>query len=156
MVDAIRIERLSAHPKAIPTLARWFEAEWPAWYGPGGRGSAADDLWNYAGLEELPRGVVAFINGRVCGTAALKADSIASHAHLSPWAAAALVEPSKRGRGIGALLVAAVEREALSMGYSRIYCATSTSRSLLERGRWELLENINHEGINLGIYAKTL
>jgi GNAT superfamily N-acetyltransferase len=156
MIDAVRIDRLSSCPDVIPILVRWFESEWPAWYGPDGRGSALNDLRSYAGPEGLPRGVVAFVNEVVCGTATLKADSIASCAHLSPWAAAALVEPSKRRRGIGAFLLAAIEREALSMGFSRIYCGTSTSRSLLERTGWEFLEDISHEGECVGIYTKAL
>ncbi|MGH8607612.1 MAG: GNAT family N-acetyltransferase [Gammaproteobacteria bacterium] len=53
---------------------------------------------------------MALRHGRVCGIAALKAESIASHRHLSPWAAAGLVKPSERGRGIGAQLLAALER----------------------------------------------
>jgi N-acetylglutamate synthase-like GNAT family acetyltransferase len=104
----------------------------------------------------LPRAVVAFADGEVCGVAALKRDSIASHAHLTPWAAAALVAPLRRGRGIGARLIAALEEEARGLGYTRIYCGTSTARSLLMRCGWELLEEITHEGESLGVYSKAL
>ena len=156
MVSGITIEPLSRHPDVIPTLEKWFEAEWPSWYGVGGRGSAAADLQRYASPDGLPRAVVAFADGAVCGVAALKPESIASHAHLTPWAAAGLVEPSRRRAGIGALLVTALEGEARSLGYTRIYCGTSTARSLLERCGWDLLENISHEGDDLGVYCKRL
>ena len=66
------------------------------------------------------------VAGRV---AALKAESIASHRHLSPWAATGYVLPSHRGHGIGAqrlswLLLLA---EAGDLGFSHVYCGTSTS-----------------------------
>jgi GNAT superfamily N-acetyltransferase len=156
MLDGITIELLSEHPEALAVLARWFEAEWPSWYGVGRRGDAATDLLSYASPHGLPRAVVAFANGTLCGVAVLKATSIASHDHLTPWVAAGLVDPSQRRAGIGSQLVSALEREALSLGYRRIYCGTSTARSLLERSGWELMEEISHEGEALGIYTKTL
>jgi hypothetical protein len=53
-------------------------------------------------------------------------------------------------------LVTALEEEARALGYRRIYCGTSTARSLLERCGWELLEEISHEGEALGVYSKAI
>jgi GNAT superfamily N-acetyltransferase len=152
----IRIAPLAAHPEVLPVLAAWFQVEWPAWYGPGGPGDAEQDLRDFANRGSLPVGVVAFREGRLCGVAALKAQSIASHAQLSPWAAAGLVEPTLRQRGIGAALLAALEAEARALGYPSIYCATSTAASLLERAGWSLLETVQHDGQALGLYRKAL
>lgn len=156
MTDEIRIGYLAAHPEALPELRRWFETEWASYYAPDGPGDAVHDLSSYANRGSLPVGIVAFRHGRLCGIAALKADSIASHVHLSPWAAAALVEPSVRRHGIGARLLAALEQEARILGFDCIYCGTSTANSLLERGGWELMEQIVHDGVKLGIYRKGL
>jgi len=87
---------------------------------------------------------------------ALKAESIVTYSHLSPWAAAGLVKPNERGRGVGAHLLAAIEHEARALGYPHIYCGTSTAESLLRRGGWQLMERINHEGQDLGLYRKAL
>lgn len=156
MNATIRIARLAAHPEALPLLAAWFKAEWPAWYGPGGPGNAEHDLADFANGTGLPLGVVAFRGDVLCGVAALKASSIASHAHLSPWAAAGLVEPSLRQQGIGAVLLAALEVEAAALGHPFIYCGTSTAASLLERSGWSLLETVLHDGQTLGIHRKAL
>ncbi len=156
MNHAVSIELLAAHPELIPVLRDWFEAEWPAYYGVNGRGDALRDLQEYAIEGSLPVGVVAMQEGRVCGVGALKATSIPSHAHLSPWAAAGLVHPALRRQGIGALLLAGIEEQARRLGFSRIYCGTSTSETLLQRCGWELLERIDHEGQALGIYSKAL
>lgn len=156
MRKRISIEPLALRPEAIPVLREWFEAEWPEYYGRGGKGSALRDLQGYANRGSLPLGIVALESGTVCGVAALRADSIASHAHLSPWAAAGLVDPSMRGRGIGQLLLGALEQQACELGFHRIYCATGTAQSLLQRRGWRLLENASHEGERLGVYAKAL
>ena len=156
MNGIVKIELLATHPETLPQLRQWFETEWPEYYGAGGPGDAQHDLKSFANRDRLPIGVVAFQDGELCGIAALKAESIASHSHLSPWAAAGLVKPSERGKGIGAQLMDALEKEARGLGFSWIYCGTSTASSLLERCGWELMENIIHEGHELGIYRKAL
>jgi GNAT superfamily N-acetyltransferase len=152
----LRIDYLSNHPEVLPILKEWFETEWAAYYGPGGRGDAQGDLATYANGTKLPVGVVAFLNNDVCGIAVLKAESIKTHSHLSPWAAAAMVHPGHRGRGIGAELIRAVEDEAKRHGYKHIYCGTSTATHLLERRGWRLIERVPYDGENVSIYAKAL
>ncbi|HEV2610219.1 MAG TPA: GNAT family N-acetyltransferase [Noviherbaspirillum sp.] len=156
MPKRFSVEPLARHPQAIPVLCEWFEAEWPSYYGRGGPGCAHHDLHAYANQGSLPVGVVAFDTGKVCGVAALKAESIASHKHLLPWAAAGCVHPSLRGQGIGRLLLIALEEEARNLGFDRIYCGTSTAQSLLQRCDWQLIESVDHEGARLGIYRKAL
>ena len=155
-MNSVKIELLATHPETLPQLKDWFETEWPEYYGADGPGDAQYDLQSFAHRDRLPIGVVAFRDGVPCGVAALKADSIASHSHLSPWAAAGLVKPSERGKGIGAQLIEALETEARNLGFPWIYCGTSTASSLLERCGWELMENIIHEGHELAIYRKAL
>ena len=156
MATDVSIELLAHHPWAVEPLREWFGAEWPEYYGAGGRGSALADLRAYANQGSLPVGVIALQSGILCGVAALKRDSIASHAHLSPWAAAGLVPPSMRGRGIGASLLAGLEEQARELGYRHIHCGTSSAQGLLERCGWQLGEMIVHEGRSLGVYSKAL
>ena len=126
MPGELRIERLSEHPECLPELKTWFEREWPEYYGAGGIGDASADLRAYSTTEELPIGLVALRDATLCGVAALRAVSISSRSHLGPWAGAGLVLPGLRRRGIGAMLLAALEQLARSMRFERIYCATST------------------------------
>ena len=88
--------------------------------------------------------------------AALKAESIPSHRHLCPWAAAGLVKPALRGHGIGSMLLARLEQQARIQGFAEIHCATATAESLLQRRRWQLVERVTHEGQDLGVYRKGL
>jgi GNAT superfamily N-acetyltransferase len=154
--NSIHIEHLAKHPECLPLLQAWFEREWASYYGAGGVGNAAADLRGYANTEALPVGIVAFCNQQLCGVAALKADSIASRSALGPWAGAGFVHPSFRRRGVGARLLAGIEDIARELGYQSIYCATSTSASLLERNAWRLMEHITHDGARIAIYEKVL
>ena len=156
MAAKLRIEYLSDHPEVLPILKEWFETEWASYYGPGGRGDAEEDLVAYANRAKLPVGVVAFLENEVAGIAALKSESIKTHSHLSPWAAATMVHRDRRGRGIGTELIRAVEEEAKRRGYSRIYCGTSTATRVLERRGWRLIERVAYDGENVSIYAKAL
>lgn len=155
MIAGLQIEPLAWHPEAPRTLQGWFEAEWPSHYGARGPGDARRDLEAYSNADGLPFGVVALVDGSVCGAAALKGDSIASHGHLSPWAAAGLVRRDLRGRRIGQRLLIALEEHARAVG-SAGSIATGTAESLRRRCGWRLLERIIHAGETLGIYAKAL
>ena len=151
----LTISPLARHRELLPLLAQWFIEEWPEWYGPGGRGSATDDLTAFAASESsLPVGLVAFNENTPIGVAALKIESLPSHRHLKPWAAAGLVLQSHRGKGVGATMLEALVQKAFNLGYERIYCATATAVSLLRRSGWSQLEVIQHEGESLVIFAK--
>jgi GNAT superfamily N-acetyltransferase len=152
----LRIGYLADHPEVMPVLREWFETEWADYYGPGGPGDARNDLALYASRKKLPIGLVGFSGGQLCGIAALKPESISTHAHLYPWAAAGLVAPGFRRRGIGAALLSALEHVASELGYSTIYCATSTAISLLKRGGWVFMECVRHDGEDVSIYQKAL
>ena len=156
MTMELSVSHLAVHPEALPVLAEWFRGEWPSWYGPGGAGVAEEDLLAYSNECGLPLGVVIFCDGALSGVAALKANSIPSHSHLSPWAAAGFVLPSLRGRGIGAALLSALEVEAKALGYKQIYCGTSSAGSLLQRAEWCFVETVQLQGKAVSIYEKAL
>lgn len=141
----------------LPLLAEWFVAEWPGWYGVGGQGNVFRDLEEFAASEgSLPVGFVAFLNGRPVGAGALKAESIPSHKHLIPWAAAGYVVPSFRGRGIGAELLKSMLVRARSLGYAHVFCATSTAESLLLRSGWTAIEVTQHAGKSLTVFRSAV
>lgn len=145
---------LRERPDLCPLLAAAYEREWPDWYGPGGKGDARADLDAFANLAgALPTGVVALRDdGTPLGAAALKASSIRSHLHLSPWAAGGVVLPGFRRHGIGAKLLSALLGEAARLGYPAVYCATGTSASLLSRAGWQRVDRVVHEGQALAVF----
>lgn len=137
----------------VPLVESWLLSEWPEWYGSAGPGNLTADVAAFsASPTALPVGIVLFSAGKPVGFGALKSESIPSHAHLSPWAAAGYVVPSSRGQGMGAALLSALVAHAVALGYPAVYCGTSTATSLLERSGWQLLESVVHACKPLGIY----
>jgi GNAT superfamily N-acetyltransferase len=146
-------ELLCHRPDLAPVVASWMGNEWPDWYGSNGQGNLEEDINAFgASPTSLPIGIVAVSETRPVGFAALKANSIQSHSHLSPWAAAGFVLPGLRGQGIGSQLLQQLVSLASSLGHANVYCGTSTAAHLLERSGWQLQESVLHAGKPLGIY----
>ena len=156
MFPDVRIGYLVDHPEALPTLERLFESEWASYYGAGGRGNAHQDLIAYSNRGQLPVGLVAFLDSEPCGVAALKADSISTHKHFTPWIAGGMVAPQFRRNGIGARLVSALEDVARNLGFTTVYSGTSTANSLLIHEGWQLMEVVQYDGEAVSIYEKAL
>jgi GNAT superfamily N-acetyltransferase len=152
----LRTAYLADHPEALPVLAAWFEAEWPSWYGPGGRGNAKQDLSSCSARDALPVGVVGFLGDKLVGVAILKRESVSGRPDLSPWAGGGLVLAPYRRRGMGAKLLLALEDVARRMGFQALYCGTATSESLLERCGWTYLAHSDAHGEAVAVYRRTL
>jgi GNAT superfamily N-acetyltransferase len=156
MIGKLKIEPLADHKKFLPPLQVLFEIEWPFYYGTNGPGNAQMDLKEYAKKKGLPYGVIAILDGKLCGTAVLKNKSIFTHPHLHPWAAAGIVVPAYRKQGIGSKLLAALENVAKEIGSSHIYCGTNTANNILLQRSWQFLEWAIQNGEKVGIYQKKL
>jgi GNAT superfamily N-acetyltransferase len=147
---------LAEHPELLPELERLFLAEWADYYGEKGSGDARADLVEYSRPNGLPTGIVALLGSSLCGMAALKPQSIETHAEFTPWIGAGIVPREFRRQGIGSKLVQALEDLARDRGYRKIFSATNTANRLLERLGWKRLEIVDHDGKPLAIYEKVL
>lgn len=160
MTEVMRVELLADHPEAIGTLRTWFEREWAPYYGPAGPGDANKDLHECCGRDRLPIGLVALADGAVCGTAALKAESVPTHEQLTPWLAALLVLPEYRRRGVAERLITAVEEKAAELGFNCLYVGTGTGpgtpESALRKRDWEIVDKGSCRGSDVLVYKKTL
>ena len=151
----MRVELLADHNRAIPALAQWFFDEWRDYYGPLGLEAAMEDLQACCNRDALPIGLVVVKDGVVCGTAALKPESITTHRHLGPWLAALLVAPWKRGQGVGGMLIEAIEVRARQLGCPAIYTGTGAAR-LFERAGWMAPERVVYHRQEITIFQREL
>jgi len=148
------VELLVRIPDLKPVVSAWLLSEWPEWYGPGGQGDLLHDINSFAASSnQLPIGYVVFADQLAVGFGSLKMESIASHKNLSPWAASGFVMPAHRGKGLGAYLLEEIAKHAKHLGYSRVYCGTSTATSLLRRAGWTEVEQVQHAGRPLTIFS---
>lgn len=144
---------LSQAPELAPQVAAWLLSEWPSWYGPDGPGNLSVDVTAFSASEaELPVGIVALHDESPVGFGALRRESISTHTHLAPWAAAGYVKPELRGQGIGAALLGALVSHATQLGFESVYCGTSTAVDLLRRVGWQEVERVVYAGKPLVIF----
>lgn len=152
-MNMLTAQPLPLRTDLVPIVSHWMLTEWPDWYGAGGPGDLRADMAAFAASEtRLPIGFVALNDGVPIGFCALKADSIESHKRLSPWVGAGFVLPEHRRHGVGAFLLQAIVGHARELGHRHVYCATSTSSSLMLRSGWILVEKIVHAGESMYIF----
>jgi GNAT superfamily N-acetyltransferase len=136
----VQITYLADHPEYIDTLAPWLHAQW-GWFTPGStletRRAGLDKQLN---REELPIALVAHQQGKPLGTACLRVNDMDTRPDLTPWLASVYVAAEARTRGIGTLLIEAVEREAQRLGFERLHLITFDAADYYARRGWTELE----------------
>ena len=159
-MDKLRIELLANHPEAIPVLKDLFMVEWEPYYGPDGPGDAEADLIKSSNHIQLPIALIAIMGNTICGTAALKSESLSTYPNLSPWLAALLVAPGYRRKGIGEHLIAAIEALAKKMGYREIYVGTGDKSGMsvttLQERNWIFIDRSKYFVSEASVYKKFL
>lgn len=159
-MDKLKIEFLADHPEALPVLIELFESEWEPYYGPAGLGDAETDIKNSDSRTELPIALVAIFDGNICGTAALKMESVKTYPDFFPWLAALLVAPAYREQGIGEQLVIAIENLAKRLGYKKIYVGTGEKSGMsvatLNKRHWKFIDKSDYFISEAIIYRKSL
>ncbi len=146
----------NARDLVVP-LAPLLIEEWEPYYGRQGPGDAERDLNDCCNIDSIPLALVAIDEDReVLGTAALKARSVETHRHLTPWLSTMFVPERYRGQGIRVALVDAIEKDAARLGYKRLYVnARGVSSAMLENG-WALLDDPGTAAGPIEVYEKDL
>ncbi len=159
-MDKLRIELLADHPEASLILKELFESEWEPYYGVAGPGDAALDIKNSANRSDLPIAMVAIFNGNICGTAALKMESVTTYPDYFPWLAGLLVAPEYRRQGIGEQLIVAIESLARELGYKEIYVGTGEKSGMseitLDKRNWKFIDKSDYFVSEASVYKKSL
>jgi GNAT superfamily N-acetyltransferase/predicted DNA-binding protein (MmcQ/YjbR family) len=99
-----------------------------------------------AGRDQLPIALVAHDGDELWGTASLTAADLEERPDLTPWLAGVYVVPSHRGRGLGGVLVRAVEDLARDRGFTRLHLITAGQESFYAALGWRTLEQRTHLG----------
>ena len=160
IMDKLEIDLLANHPEALPILKELFESEWEPYYGANGPGDAEVDLQKSANSIELPIALVAIFDGSICGTAALKMESVTTYPNFHPWLAAVLVAPAFRKKGVGEQLIIAIELLAKKLGYREIYVGTGDKSGLseitLDKRDWKFIDKSDYFVSEASVYKKAL
>ena len=148
----IRVGFLADHPDTIPTLAKWFRAQWPGYYASWSQAELEQDFLLDTARAQIPCRLVAFESGELTGTIILRNNGSAMPSEFQPELGGLYVAETHRGHGIATELVRAGMQVALDQGYEAVYATTVAAAGILERLGWECFKTIIHEGEQLALY----
>ena len=128
----------------IAQLADAFAEQWPEWVAKVGRAHVEASFVSARG-SELPRVWVAHRDGEAFGTVALRPWFGESPMPQTPWIRGFYVKPKHRGRGVDRHLLRALEADAASLGFHRLYAATTAIKTLAVRRGWQVFHRLMHD-----------
>jgi len=152
---AFEIALLADHPETVSQIAAGYEAEWPSWYGPGGKGNARADLLARSNTKAMPIGFVALADGGAVGALTLSANAIPPRPELTPCLVGLWVAAEYRRRGIASALLRAALAMAASLKFKVAYLATTNAQHVFDRTGWTEIERTKFRGEEFWIYATT-
>jgi predicted N-acetyltransferase YhbS len=143
-----RVEPLADHRHHLETIAGWHAEE-----DGGGIDFWRRQLESECGREGIPVAFVALDGQRPVGHVSLVDQNLPSRPELSPWLAGMLVDPSRRGQGVGTVLVRHATARAAELGVGKLYLYTERASAFYERLGWRHLWDEDHEGEQVSVLA---
>lgn len=155
--ETVRIEYLADYPQHVATLAAWFYEQW-RWFLPPESSPEAigAKFLTHLNREVPPIAFVALDGDELLGTASLRVNDMDILTDLSPWLGGVYVAPQHRQKGVGRLLVSAVEQKALDLGCRLIYLFTFDQEPFYSRLEWRLLKHLEYHGYPVMVMHKAL
>ncbi len=148
----IDIALLADHPEVIPTLTQWFRHEWSDYYSGRTSEDIAQEFFEEANRKVLPVRLVAFVEGELVGTIALRDRAMWMLPETFPALGGLLVAEPFRRRGVATELAQAGMELARTLGHQELSATTHHARGVLERLGWEVERSFEHEGELLTLY----
>lgn len=133
----------------------WFTADdWRTFYR---QGATADfSGWDPSGIDQELI-YIATLKSEVVGAIALvDFDDVVELRHLKPWVAAFIVDPKRRGSGIGSQMLELLEKRARHFGITKLHLWTEDQKDFYLKRGYELLESREYPDISIDVMRKFL
>jgi GNAT superfamily N-acetyltransferase len=152
----VRIDLLAHNPHLIPAIGRMRYREWgePTTIGSSGLDGWIEITSLEAGRDELPVTWVAIDeHGDAVGAAGLlPGPDIEDRPEFSPSVVGVIVDPRRRGTGVGRRLLATIERWAHDHGIGQLYVVTGGyATGFYRKCGWELVEETTITWPNMNV-----
>jgi GNAT superfamily N-acetyltransferase len=154
LVNAV-VYPMADYASEVPRIASWFFEQWRPLYGDQSLSSVERRIRTWLTRNQIPTALVAISDDGVIGTVALK-DRELPDLDYGPWLAGLFVVRHHRCRGIGALLVAAAERQASALGVRHLHLYTPTSEGFYERLGWTVIDRVALPSGTVSVMRKRL
>ena len=150
--NMITIGFLADYPETVPTLVKWFRAQWPDYYADMSQEEMEQDFLSDASRDRLPVRLIAFESSELAGTIVLRERGSETLPEFEPELGGLYVVESQRDHGVGTELVRAGMKLAHDQGYETVYATTVVAAGILERLGWELIKTVIHQDGPLALY----
>ena len=148
----ITIRFLADYPDTIPTLMKWFRAQWPDYHAAMSDKDMEQDFLEDASRDRLPIRLIAFESNELAGTIILRENGSDMLPKFQPELGGLYVTESHRGHGVATELVRAGMQLAREQGYETVFAKTVAAAGILERLGWEFVKTVIHQDGKLSLY----
>ncbi|HMZ08169.1 MAG TPA: GNAT family N-acetyltransferase [Anaerolineales bacterium] len=143
---------LADHLHTIPTLVKWFRAQWSDYYADMSDEEMTQDFLEDISRTSIPTRLVAFEANEVVGTIVLRGSGTETFPEHEPELGGLYVVETQRGHGIGTDLVQAGMKLARDQGYTAISATTVKAAGILERLGWEFIKTVQYPDGEVSFY----
>lgn len=150
--NRITIRFLADYSDTIPTLVKWFRAQWQDYYAAMSDEEMEQDFLEDASRDRLPIRLVAFESNELVGTIILRENGTETLPEFQPELGGLYVVESHRGHGIATELIRAGMKVALDRGYETVFATTVAAAGILERLGWEFIKTVIHQDGQTALY----
>jgi len=147
-MKTIKIINIRENPDWVERAADYYSSRWNI-----DRQLYLDSLTDSISTKELvPRWFLMLRGSEIIGGCGLIENDFMVRTDLCPWLCALYIEPSERGKGLGAQLLMHCRRVAAGLGYNRVYLNTDHV-GYYEKYDWHYLGDFAHQsGNNTRVY----
>lgn len=149
----ITVEFLADHLDAIPTLTKWFRAQWSNYYANFSDEEMTKDFLEDISRTSLPSRLVAFESNELVGTIVLREGDTEILSEPQPELGGLYVVESHRGQGIATELVRAGMKLAHEQGYTTVSATTVAAAGILERLGWQFIKTVQYPDGEVSLYS---
>jgi N-acetylglutamate synthase-like GNAT family acetyltransferase len=134
----VEIVSISQRPELLGVVAAWCHQ---AFASPGTRVEAVEEaVREHLSRRAYPFTLIALIDGTPVGCVHGVESELDDRPELEPFVAALYVVPERRRGGVGGVLLAAAESQALRAGFAQAYLCAWSSPEWYARHGWRVVE----------------
>lgn len=151
-MNMITIDFLADHLDTIPTLVKWFRAQWSDYFANWSDEEMMQDFHEDISRNSLPSRLVAFEANELVGTIILRENKTETLPNSQPELGGLYVVEAYRGHGIGTELIRAGMKLAREQGYSEISATTVKAAGILKSLGWEFIKKVQYPDEEVSLY----
>jgi len=153
----LAIEYLADHPEFIPQIATWYFNAWGHRESNNSAERIAVRLNTKLNRVRVPIPIVAIADGKLLGTAQLKAHEMEIYPDREFWLGGVYVDVSARNQGIAKQLVHRIEEVARQLGIHELFLQTERlDGGLYAKLGWIRMEQVKYHSVQVFVMRKNL